>query len=82
MGVFKHTMNKIILICGFLGLNGCVSTEPDWYPPERDWHTPLYCPTGQVEYCEGRSPETLECRCMDRQDIRRIYEQIMIRNIA
>ena len=69
-------MNKIIFnFIGFLSLNGCVSTEPDWYPPERIG-TPTLLSYGSSRYCEGKSPETLKFdRCMDRQDIRRIYRQ-------
>jgi len=82
MGIFTG-MNKLILICGvFASFTGCISNEPNWEPPVRDWHTPLICPKGQIEYCEGTSPETLECQCIEHERMRRIYDQIMRRNIA
>ena len=77
MGIFKR-MNKLILICGvFASVTGCVSNKPNWEPIDRDWHTPLHCPTRQIEFCEGSSPETLQCKCIDHENMRRIYDQIM-----
>ncbi len=66
-------MKKVlILTVGMLA--GC-STVPleDKYP-----EGVLFCPKEAVKICEGRNPQMLECKCIERRSLERQLQNIVL----
>ena len=62
----------VILTVGILA--GC-STVPleNKYPKGA-----LFCPKEAVKICEGRNPQMLECKCIERRSLERQLQNIVL----
>ena len=66
-------MKKVLVLTVGI-LSGC-STAPleDKYPKGL-----LICPREAVKICEGRNPQMLECKCIERRSLERQLQNIVL----
>ena len=66
-------MKKVLVLAVGI-LSGC-STAPleDKYPKGL-----LICPREAVKICEGRNPQMLECKCIERRSLERQLQNIVL----
>ena len=80
----KYLIYGLYVFIPLMILSGCnTHSEFKEGPDLKQYYDyPVYCPSGYVQYCEGRSTEDMDCQCIERRQQRELFEQLMRTNVA
>ena len=66
----KH-ITYFLILSSFLFLTACGTITNNTYPQGQ-----LFCPSDTVEFCEGRTKQSLECQCVNKRALERQLRNI------
>ena len=66
-------MRILLLVTTFLLVTGCASSDSEKYYNKPYPKAQLICGKDQIEWCEGRTPSSMECTCVKRRELERAF---------